>query len=223
MIRSLFWFLGLIVLSCTQPPVGLNSEITVSVLEQIEFNELPQKIRGSGDISISADGKGYYGYADINWERSGTFRADFYSPFGTTIASVRADSVNGIASIQEERHEFKINEKIDFLPQGLGSSLTFGELMGLLTGQVSFFCEKLKAEPDSTVSQNRSTALFWKDGDVTIRVDVSKKTRIQSVLMQSQGWNVKFESIKEKLARNIEFREDDKNYFSIKYEQLKSE
>ncbi|NLW32176.1 MAG: hypothetical protein GXY77_12060 [Fibrobacter sp.] len=226
MIRSLFCILFsvIFILSCTQPPNLLNTEISVFLHDQIKFSELPKKIRGGGDISLSINGERYYGYADVIWESSGKFRADFYSPFGGVIASARADSLEGIVSIKENQYKFKIDEIMDSLPYSWGKSLTFKEFILLLTGQVSLFSEKLKEEPDSIVSKKRYSKLFWETNSSMIIAEVNRKSsRIEKIQLQTQLWCMQFHSIKEKLARFIEFREDDNNYFSIKYEQLNSE
>lgn len=219
-----FVFPVVAILSCTHAPKLTKEALHVSLYDQIYFEKQPQKIRGGGDVSLSLNGERYYGSVDMLWESSGNFRADFYSPFGGVIASVKADSIEGVMNIKENNYKFMINQPMDSLPFIWGKSLTFKKFILLLTGQLSAVSGNLKGKPDSIISKSRYSTAFWETDTFVISAEVNRRSsRIEKIQFQTPSWCMQFRSIKEKLAHFIEFNEDDSNYFSLQYEQLKLE
>ena len=226
MIRATVFPLTVVLLlfSCTQPPLPVTEITRAPLYEQIQFQKRPDKIRGGGDLSIAVQGERYSGSADMEWRKTGFFRADFYSPFGGVVGSVTADSTGGTVTIQDKQYQFLRNQKMDALPFVWGNYLTFGEFIHLLTGQIPPSAAVMKQKPDSVIAEGRRALAIWQTDTFQVRAALNRRSlQIEQIQFQASGWFMLFRSIQEKLARSIEFREDDRNYFSIRYETLKME
>ena len=226
-VKNILWavILSLFAISCSRPP-RLQTETDFQPLKFL-FNNHRSSIRGGGGISIAVDGERYSGSADVKWKNSGVFRADFYSPFGTLVASVNADSVSGTVFLDDKEYVFRLEQTMDSLPFIWGRHITFRQFGFILTGQVPQNLVSIGSKPDTIVTRGKYASVIWKTDQFEIDAKVSRRSSDLDLLRFSfigqEHWNMQFSSIKEGLARSIEIKEDDRNYFSIRYERLHSE
>ena len=215
----------LFAISCSRPP-RLQTETDFEPSELI-FNSHKSFIKGGGGISIAVHGERYSGSADVKWKNTGVFRADFYSPFGTLVGSVNADSVSGTVFLDDKEYLFRLEQTMDSLPFSWGRHITFRQFGLILTGQVPQNLVNIGSKPDTIVTRGKYASVIWKTDQFKIEARVSRKTsdldRLRLSFLGQEHWDMQFNSIKEGLARSIEIKEDDRNYFSIRYERLRSE
>jgi hypothetical protein len=208
---------------CTKPPPP-DSPDSLSHKLLLPGNS-PLQIRSYGDITIKLNGDVYSGSADMEWNKNGDFHAEFYSPFGSLVGSVKADSEGGSVMIQNRNLRFNNNNTMDTLPFSWGKQLTFGQFIVFLTGRVSVDFSDLNRIPDSTWMKGRDAELHYKSGDFDTKINVNRKSMImEKIVIDSKtqpGFALKMGAFYKNMARRIEFRGDDKNYISIYYEKIK--
>jgi len=209
---------------CTKPPPlsGLIDSASNNLLQQ---RNSPLQIRSYGDITIKLNGDVYSGSADMEWKKNGDFHAEFYSPFGNLIGSVKADSEGGSVMIRNRTLRFNNNNTLDTLPFSWGKQLTFGQFIVFLTGRVPVDFVDLNRVPDSSLIKGKNVEFHYKSGVFDTKVNVNRKSMVmEKIIIDSKnqtGFALKMGAFINNMARRIELREDDKNYISIYYEKIK--
>lgn len=209
--------------SCTRPPhPGSSDSFSPDLLQK---GNCPSQIRSYGDITIKINGEGYSGSTDMEWNKNGDFRADIYSLFGNLVASVKADTVGGTVFIQNRTLKFNNVSTMDTLPFSWGKQLTFGQFIFFLTGRVPVDVTDLNKAPDSTLIKGNKAEILYRSGKFDTKMKLNRSSsEIEKVTICSRkqpAFVLKMDSFNKKMARRIEFREDDKNYISIYYEKIK--
>ena len=165
---------------------------------------------------------------DMEWRSGGLFKADIYSPLGGVVISVRADSGAGTVRMDGKEYRFLNDETMDSLPFVWGKSITFGQFMSMLSGQLPGVFKIVQSKPDTIITERKFTRAIWEDSVSSVEVKIKPKEAESKRLYYHskeylQYWVMAFGKFHNTLARYIEFRVDDKNYFSIRYERIKPE
>lgn len=209
--------------SCTKSPSlqFSNKKITDHIYSS---DKLVGKIRGFGDISVAVDGKRYNGSIDVDWEQA-NFKASAYSPFGTLVASFSADSVDGIIFVDGKVRKFPLESEPDLSPFVLGEGICFKDFISIITGRIPTEYFTLQSEPDTVIYSKRNVILSWSSDRFETMALISKKdSKLVKFIVKStvgNGWELAFSNPAFELARTIELKINDRNYFSINYERLK--
>jgi hypothetical protein len=125
-------------------------------------------------------------------------------------------------------YRFELDQVMDSLPFNWGAHITCKDFIRMLSGQVPELITNDKmGDPDSVCGDKKKLYEFWIDGETQICYSSSKKTTIvQSVELKYIGdepWVLRLSAFENKLVRTISLRDDNLNYFSIRYERLKPE
>ncbi len=211
---------------CTQPPSINNNQIqdlTSPLLNRIE----PQKVRGSGTVIVNVNGKKYGGNVDIEFINNNSFHADIYSTFGNVVASIYGDTVHGTITYDNESYRFAIHTKMDTLPFAWGKEFTFAEFSELLTGNLNLIEPDLNATPDTLVNERTTTMAVWNSGErfnITALINRNRMILEEITLkdrLKSDEWEFEFRKLKDGIAHSMLFKQDEKNYFYVEYDNLK--
>lgn len=211
---------------CTQPPSITNNQIndlTSPLLNRME----PEKVRGSGAVIVNVNGKKYGGNVDVVFVNNESFHADIYSNFGNVVASIYGDTVNGTITYNNESFSFATDAKMDTLPFSWGKEFTFDEFSELLTGNLNLIEPDLKTTPDTLVNERTTSIAVWNSGErfhITARINRNRMTLEEITLrnrLKSDEWEFEFRKLKNGIAYSMLFKQDEKNYFYLVYDNLK--
>jgi hypothetical protein len=155
-------------------------------------------------------------------------RADFYGPLGITVASLQADSSQGRIVFDDRQYSFTPDQTMDELPVQWGANLAFREFLRILLGRIPMAAavETLcKKQPDSLEKKRNAIIALWKTDSMEVRAEISGRSRKLAAIGFYFGkhkpfWFLKMESFKAGIAHKIEFRENDGNYFLIRYDKV---
>jgi len=116
---------------------------------------------------------------------------------------------------------------MDALPFTWGQDLTLGDLMRIMMGEVPLACAaRLRQPPDSCIDGRKTISVLWKTDTIEIRAILEKKSRgaecLVFIFKKSMPYrSLTLQSFSGRHAHKIELRENDTNYFSIRYAKLK--
>src|SRR5665647_1085175 len=99
-------------LLCTSPPAISYCQVQ-NITDSLFISRSPEKIKGAGVVTIKINNKKYSGNADVEWKKGSSFRADFYSPLGTVVASIFGDTINGTFDYNEKTYTFELDSTMD--------------------------------------------------------------------------------------------------------------
>ena len=217
-------FLFLLTLACTPPPL-VHKESIPALFDSHLAPRSPAAGTAYGDARICIDGESYAGSADVVWD-TGSFKAHFYGPLGVVIASVEEAGGRGRVLFDEGDYSFGRDQTMDTLPFSWGSDLTFGDLAIMLTGRVpELFGTRVSRPPDSVVEGRKAINAWWKTDTLQMRVKIRRnKPRVEGVEIictrHREPWFFSLGKFKRGVAHKIELRENDRNYFLIKYTKV---
>ena len=184
-------------------------------------------IAASGDVRISIDGEMHKGTIEVHWHDNGCFNADFYGPFGVIAGSIKATESGGTVTLDEGQYNFAFTQTMDTLPFAWGKDLIFGDLVMVLLGRMpSAYATRMQLSPDSCSNERKTISGLWKtdslDIEAIIRKGSERNASVMFVFKKHPPFRyLNFQSFKQGRAFKIEFRENDRNYFSIKYTKVK--
>lgn len=211
--------------SCTKPPAVQYNYDSPDVHFYSRDN-LPKRIHGFGEITLSIEGRRYIGSFDIDW-KSDFFQLSVYSPFGGLAAVIHCDSLRGKISTDGKDYIFFLDDEPDSLPFMLGEGLTFRDFIFIMTGRLPQNYDKLRQKPDTVLDGKRDQRLIWNSDPFEIVAYISKKStsisRLEIRNIKNKAWHLFFNGINQSFTRSIELKVDDRNYFSVRYERLKQE
>lgn len=210
--------------SCTKPPPpggAGNSGDVDSLFSTLYTVQNPVHMQCQGDMLFSLDGERFNCAIDMDWKRSGAFKADLFTAFGQTIASILADSMAGKIKTPTLNMSFDLDQTMDSLPLTSARELTFREFSRYLTGRMPQY-RFLSGKPDSVLRDHDRISLIWNRDSVIVKAFIKgDPARIDRVVYQRpNGGELSFGAFKQGIAREIAFKEDDKNYFSVRYKNI---
>ncbi|MGA2506875.1 MAG: hypothetical protein ABSF80_05290 [Chitinispirillaceae bacterium] len=184
-------------------------------------------VAACGDVRISIDGEMHKGTIEVHWHNNGCFNADFYGPFGVIAGSIKGTESGGTVTLAEGQYKFAFTQTMDSLPFAWGKDLTFGDMVMVLLGRMpSAYAARMQLSPDSYSYDRKTISGLWKTDTLDIHAIIRNRAERQSRVMfvfkkHLPFWYLTFQSFKQGRAFKIEFRENDRNYFSIKYTKVK--
>lgn len=214
-----------IFLLCTNPPAISYSQVQ-NVADSLFISRSPEKIKGAAVVAIKINDKKYSGNADVEWKKRSSFRADFYSPLGTVVASISGDTINGTFDYNEKTYTFEFDSTMDSLPFVWAREFTFNQFSELLTGNLSSFVSFFKSKPDTMRDSGRFAIANWKSDlkKITITAFIDRKRiSVEKVIFEStpKHWTMTFYNFNKGIAYSMLFKDGDNNYFSLQYDKLK--
>jgi len=216
----------LLFLTCSPPPPLQKDEVPPVVALMFTENKL-STVAAFGEVRLSIDGEVHRGTIEVHWDSTGRFNADFYAPLGIIVGSIKAHDGRGTVTFDEGTYTFTIAQTMDTLPFAWGHDLAFGELIRILIGKMPVaYATRLQQQPDSCINGRKTISALWKTDTLDIQADVRKRPRevekLAFIFKKPPGWRqVMLQSFTQGRAHKIELRENDRNYFSIKYTKVK--
>jgi len=193
-------------------------EILSAQRQITDFNE-------SGTITIAQDGKRSSGKCDVRLKPDGSFRAQVYSPFGTTALRIDADSLDVRLRAGKDEYSFALDESSPReLPFGLGYYFTFRQLIQILAGNMPKEAALLDTRPDSLVFDKSYAAALWNRDALILESRISRKSEIlESVTfnynIEGDTFTLRFARFKNGIPGEITIRSDSKNYILLRYDR----
>jgi len=193
------------------------------------FAEAVQEVadfRGSGVITAVERGKRSSGRCDVRFKSGNDFRAQIYSPFGSTAARIDADSLGVRLSVGKEQYSFMLEESMDAVPFGWGRHFTYAQFIRILMGMMPEELKRLNSRPDSLAFDKKSAVAVWNSDTLTVRAHISRKNEtVESVALYynlgSEAFTLQFGRFKNGLAAEIVISDDSRNYISLKYDTIR--
>jgi hypothetical protein len=205
---------------CTPPP--LQTESSGDLFDSLKHQRTPDAVTAFGDAEISINGERHSCSIETKWKKNG-FQTDFYGPLGMVVASIHADSLQGTATVRDKEYSFAVNRTMDTLPFSWASDLTFGDFERVMIGVLpSAIFPKLNDRPDTISREKKAIFTLWKTDSLEMRVKIGVRSqKIESVSVafkkRTPFWYLTMAAPQQGIFRKIELRENDTNYFIIKY------
>jgi hypothetical protein len=217
---------SLVFLTCSTPPPLLKDDIPDATASMVTGDSI-RAVAAFGDVRFAVDGELHRGSVEVHRDGAGVFSADFYAAFGITVGSVRLENGQGTVCIDGGTYTFSEAQTMDTLPVAWGQDLTMHDLTHVLLGEVLPACAALlRQRPDSCVDGKKTIIALWKTDSIDIEVCLKKRSReMKSVFFVFKRHApfrfLTLKSFSGGRAHIIELRENDRNYFSIRYKELK--
>jgi hypothetical protein len=217
----------LLLSGCTPPPPLLKDDFPSATASITASRDSMRAVAAFGDIRLAVGGELHHGSVEVHRSGTGAFSADFYAAFGITVGSVRMEKGRGTVCIDNGTYTFSGAQTMDTLPAAWGQDLTMEDLTHVLLGEVPTVCSALlQQRPDSCVDGKKTIFALWKTDSIDIEASLKKRSREAERLVftfkrRTPFRFLTFRSFSGGRAHKIELRENDRNYFSIRYRKLK--
>jgi len=215
----------LMIFVCSPPPPLPLEDVPAAIALMFPEGTV-STVAAFGDVRVTLEGEEHRGKVEVHRRGTGEFSADFYALLGITVGSIRADNDRGTVAFDDGTYTFTTTQAMDTLPFTWGQDLTLGDLMRIMTGEVPLACAaRLQRPPDSYIDGRKTISALWKTDTVDIRAVLRKKSREAEcfvvVYKRSTPYrSLTLQSFSGGRAHKIELRENDTNYFSIRYTKL---
>jgi len=181
--------------------------------------------KGSGTITIVEDGRRSSGKCDVRFNLSdGNFRAQIYSPFGTTAARIDADSLGGRVRAGNDEYSFALDESMEELPLSWGGYFTFRQFMQILIGKMPAELTLLDSRPDSLTFDKSAAVALWNRDTLTVEARIGRKSeRLESVAFNydilGNTFALRYGRFKNGAPGEIAIHSDSRNYILLRYDR----
>ncbi len=190
------------------------------------FNNDPQVLKASGDVSICIDREKHQGKITTQY-RNKQVKSRIYTPFGQLIASfdLTGDSAEITVGTQTyTASKFDTIQSIQFFSI---FSLRYVELARILTGR-PFYWHVLSSNRGTVQQDMRNLSpMTWQSDSVEIAVVYNfRRKKVESISYASLNqdrWQLQFSKVKNNCAKEMYFETGEGNYFSIKYRKVMAE
>jgi hypothetical protein len=180
--------------------------------------------RGTGDVEVCVDGECHGGRIAVVGEKDQSFMCEVYTPFGTTVVSITADS--GDASIIYGEREYSL-ERSDSLSGILPLSeypFTFNDLTRILRG-VLYTHPDISAPPDTSFGFGRGREkLIWDRQPLKMAAVVNRRSRaVETILITfPSGATATFDEIRDRVSYVVGLNSGVGNYLKVRYRRVQT-
>ncbi|MBN1128934.1 MAG: hypothetical protein JXA71_08110 [Chitinispirillaceae bacterium] len=217
-------FLGI---TCTSPPRPGQGSVPLQGAEILHRERGASSFAANGTVMIGTGRDFFQGSIDVAADSSGGFNAQWYGPLGIVVATITADSSFGSVIMDNRTFSFRRDQIMDTLTIGWGGDLTFGDLIDIIRGRIPERLSSVATGPyDSLWYKKKAINMRWKTDSIEIRSALCRKTGavtdITVTVMNDRPWTLTLGKFKEGAAHKIEVKEDDRNYFSLRYGKVRN-
>jgi hypothetical protein len=216
----------LLLQSCSPPPPLFRQDVPGAV-GMIFTGVNSTAVDAFGAVSLAVEGEVHHCSIEVHGDTTGRFTADFYAPLGISVGSIRCDRNQGTVVFDEGKYTFSKTQTLDTLPFSWGHDLTLSDLQDILLGTVpASFAERLGHQPDSFIDGKKAISVVWKTDTLDIRAKLRKRGKAAEsfafIYKKTEPFRmVTLGEMRKGQAHKIDLRENDRNYFSIRYTDLK--
>jgi hypothetical protein len=181
---------------------------------------------GFGKIRASSEGEKFFGTFEVQSRKDRSLKMVFYSPLGTFAGAISARNDSVVLRFGENEHVLAFSDTFSGAPLRWGNLLSAGELIQALCGRVMYLDSLLLTEPEEIIHSGFRNTYIWRTRRWKLSASFSgKSNRLRQVVLEKNGdgttvFSIRFTSFSNGAARFISMKVDDRNYFSITYEQL---
>jgi hypothetical protein len=226
-LRKFACLTAVVIMSSCTPPSYINEPTTTynsSLLTIIS----PDSINAAAEIMFRIQKKLYTGNLVVKLKDTVFFDARIYSSLGIEVASVRRDSQFVMLEYNDRSYAFSVKNAMDSMPFIWARAIALKEFQSFFAGNLTPLRQFLGSNPDTTMVLNRHMMLLqWDIADRNLQLEMiinrknSEPVQINlSDLSANPMWSIVFKNFREGRAYSLLFKEDDNNYFSIKYDKL---
>jgi hypothetical protein len=215
-----------LIIACSMPPPLLKDDVPAATALMAPGDSI-RPLAAFGDVRMAIDGELHRGSVEVHRSGTGEFSADFYAAFGIIAGSIRMENSRGTVCLDDHTYTFADTQSMDTLPLAWGKDLTMDDLTHVLLGEVPPACAMLlRQKPDSCVDGKKTISAVWKTDSIDIEATLKKRSRstegVVFIFKRLTPYRfLAFKSFSGGRAYKIELRENDRNYFSIRYKKLK--
>jgi hypothetical protein len=202
-----------------------------TALEVILRGPAPLEFKGHGDIDMSGGGVKASGNIDAHRMDNGFFKAQIYTPIGTTAASITAEDFRGSVRVGKESKEFFYGDRMEGVSFPGAENFTYGQFINTLTGAMPDVFRELPATPDSLKQRKKSPGVataVWNSDTLSVRAQIrgkkGKPPQLESVIFRynvnGSKFSMQFAKFNNGAAREITYKQGSKNYIHVKYESI---
>jgi hypothetical protein len=225
---KLFFIFVIPLLLCTLPPSPNVKENFPDICQALWAADSLSLFKGYGEIGFSIKGERHTAKIDVLWRGDSNFTIVFCSPFGTSLASIVADSTGlWIITAGDSIYKKRADDRIAI--NGLFNfPFTFCDFLQAATGRLPDRTIS-KKQHDSLFLNEKKAFLFW-NGDSSsgrifdITVIISRKhsflTDVIYLKKFPDPWELSLSSFKKNVAQEIRFKDASNNYFYLKYKEV---
>ena len=216
-------------ISCSTPPVLHLEEQQVRTLlaELCKDVTVPVAFKGSGSVLFVTNGEKQSGSFDERYKSVSSMAATFYSPMGTIIGSISAHGDSGVVMLPEHSFQLPLASPLDSLKLAWVSNITLGALITALCGKVAhqFNPDSLVEKPQPARHRREFTGENKTIGYAVISSNDLKKLKrivvtVGTKVPSEKKISIVYESFFSGIARYITIKVDDRNYFSLRYDNV---
>jgi hypothetical protein len=211
---------------CTPPPPLLTQDVPGAI--GMMFTTVNSAgVKAFGEVRLAVDGEVHHCSIETHGDTEGRFTADFYAPLGITVGSIRSDRTKGTVALETGNYTFSRMQTLDTLPFSWGHDLTLADLQDILLGTVpASYAQRLSRQPDTFIDGKKAISVVWKTDTLDIAAKFLKRGKAAesfAFIYKKNGpiRSVTLGAMKNGRAHKIDLRENDRNYFSINYTDLK--
>ena len=180
-----------------------------------------------GKISASGNGEKVTGAIEVHYSGPNAFRIIFYSPLGATAGTVSGMNDSVIMDFGTHHRVVALSDPFpaELLPWG--GKLSSGELIRTVGGEIPHCDSIVNLRPTEINGTFFRTSYIWKTAEWDFTATLSRYNhRLKQVFLEKKTagnivYRVHYASFSNGVARFISMKTDDRNYFSIEYENLR--
>ncbi len=180
--------------------------------------------RGTGDVDVCVDGECYGGRIAVVGVGDESFRCEVYTPFGTTVVSITADSSEAMVSYGERVYELGRTDSLSDIAPLSDYRFTFNDLTRILRG-ILYTYPDISTPPDTSFSIGRGRAkLVWNRQPLGMAVVVQRRSRdIETMSLTFPGGaTATFDGIRDRVAHVVGLDSGVGDFIEVRYRRVKT-
>jgi hypothetical protein len=232
--KNLIPLIFLLAFSCTvRPPLTTGSARISLATFAAEGAAAIDSMQGNGSVEFGQNGEHATVSFDIRWANDSSFDAQFSTPLGATVASVKARSPGKwVVEAANSRTAVNPDSNIAIGQDFLSYPVSWRDFFSILTGTLP--CASVfSVAPDSDFIDKKSITLAWKSRtcccgrprmiDVFGKIDNNKQclSEIMYACASGGGWTLKLGGFTNGHAKEFRFVQSNNNYFYVTYRSMK--
>jgi hypothetical protein len=232
--KNLIPLIFLLAFSCSVRPPLTSENARMSLVSFAAENAAAiDSMQGNGSVEFGQNGEHATVSFDIRWANDSLFAVQFSTPFGASVASVKASGPGKwVVDAADSRSVVNPDSDIAIGNDFLSYPMSWKDFLSILTGRLP--CAFVFSfAPDTYLVDKKSTTLEWKSRicgggsrpvtDVFGKIDNNKQCLSEILLTCALGggWTLKLSDFAKGHAKEFKFVQFNNNYFYVTYRSMK--
>ncbi len=189
----------------------------------LQFVDSLQGFQAVGEAALTIRGERYRGKISVLLKDGSDFSCEVYGPFAQTIASITSDKDSARFNFEERIYDLSIHDRISTIPFFTIYPFIFSDFVRILTGRI-VSQELFSNEPSKVKELRRKTVYTWSSDSLKMEVETAKNGKtvlnIRYSAIKGPSWTLTCSSYKNGICKEIYFKSDEKNYFSLEFDKI---